>query len=386
MKKIKMFSGIFYIALLAFSCTPGSVPQEKLSLPGPLAQEPQSAPKEPWELKWDGILREAKKEGRVNIYANLAPTLRNKFSESFKNRFGLEIEWTIGGGSEIGQKIFSERRAGLYLADISLHGSSTLLTLLKPSGILEPLEPKLILPEVKDSSKWLYNEFPWVDKDRLVINAGGTPSSNILLNTDKVPPQEMTSYRDLLNPRWKGRIVVQDPTRDGPSLYWVSVVGMEIMGEDYLRELAKQGLIFVADKRLPVEWVAKGKADIAIAPSSSILTDFIEAGAKNLKLITPREGGYQTGGGHSVVLINKGPHTNASMVFLNWFLSREAQELYVLYDWRPGLRTDIDISRVPKEKLRQLNIKYFNVEKEEFFLKQLEFRKKLVEIFGPYMR
>lgn len=71
-------------------------------------------------------------------------------------------------------------------------------------------------------------------------------------------------------------------------------MGMEIMGADYIKELAKQELVFAADKRVSVEWVVRCKYDNAIAPSGEIVSDFVDAGVKNLKLIEPKEGGYQT--------------------------------------------------------------------------------------------
>lgn len=385
MNRIILILGIFILGALLFACTTKGIPSREPAGPEALPKPPVTD-KGTWAVKWEESLREAKKEGKVNIYSFLAANMRQELGKGFNKRFGINVEWTTGSGTELVQKILTEKRAGINLADITLTGSTDIIARLKTAGGLDPLDKELLLPEVTDTSRWLNNELPWVDKEKLLIAPAQTPASNILINTDRVSPQEITSYRDLLNPKWKGKMTILNPTRPGASGKWMSVVGMEIMGVDYIKELAKQELVFVENKRLPVEWVAKGKYDIAIAPSAEIVSDFVDSGAKNLQLLSPKEGGYQTAGSSPITLIKGRPHPNSSRIFLNWYLNQEGQQLFALYDWREGMRLDIDVSKVPEIKKRQPGIKYFNSEKEEFLLREHDFLETVAEIFKPYTK
>lgn len=159
MKKIVLLLSIFLVGAVLWACGSKSVPVEKPSLPE-TAPQPQATIKEPREIKREETLRQAEKEGKVRIYSFLAVRMREELGKGFKNRFGLDVEWTTGSGTELVQKILTERRAGLSLADMALFGATEKISALKPAGLLDPIEPELLLPEVTDTSKWLNNELP----------------------------------------------------------------------------------------------------------------------------------------------------------------------------------------------------------------------------------
>jgi hypothetical protein len=82
-------------------------------------------------------------------------------------------------------------------------------------GILEPAEPLLILPEVKDPKRW-FGGHVWLDNAKQYIYAFQVyQSENIWHNASMMKPEEARSYDDLLLPKFKGKIGILDPRSAG---------------------------------------------------------------------------------------------------------------------------------------------------------------------------
>ena len=358
-----MALGIFLLVFLLLSCSFRPIPV--ITPVTPLTE------KEGWQVEWDKSLQEAGKEGKVVIYGSHGPDLRDSLSEAFQKSYGLNIEWVSGRSSELIPKIKAERRAGLFLGDVFITSSQSLLTI-KDLGLLERLEKELILPEVTGPAFWMEERLPWVDGERFIIAPSQSPSYAYITNTQKVKASEVSSYKDLLNPVWKGRIASVDPRITG-SRAWVVLA--EMMGWDYVSQMAAQ-VRFAADQRQAVEWTAKGKTDITFSPGEPFM-DFLQAGAP-LEVIHPLEGVYLGGGGSALSLMSHRPHPHASRVFVNWYLSKEGQQ-FLSYT-HGYMRKDLDTSQVHPSRKRSPGVKYFSIEREDWLRWATEAEKKLKEV------
>ena len=194
----------------------------------------QAAAQPGWEADWEKTLEAAKKEGKTNIYGVVSNSVRTNLSKSFTQKYGIELEFVTGRGSELVEKLTSERRAGIFLADVYLGGATTPVTTFKPKGFLDPLKPLLILPEVTDAKAWYGGGLYFSDAERQYVACPILTASNnyLSVNTDLVKPGEINSYKDLLNPKWKGKIIINDPTIAGAGSRWFSVVADRFMGLD----------------------------------------------------------------------------------------------------------------------------------------------------------
>lgn len=376
---------LYFLVTIALSaCASGKLAEEK-----PLSKEaqpiPQTVQKEAWQVEWEKTIEEAKKEGTINISVWGGPRIREKVGKAFKEKYGIEIAWTPGGGLEIAEKVIRERRAGLYLADMSISGTGTFVTVLKPAGVLEPVEPELILPEVKDPKVWYAGKLPFMDKEKLIFFIDNFPNPPILINTELVRKDEIRSYSDLLAPRWKGNIAWTDPTIPGSGSQTAFVVGGVIMGWDFLKEIARQDPKFHRDRRQVVDWVAKGKYPVGIGTDRATILEYVEAGSP-LKQLTPREGTYLSSGGANMVIFSKAPHPNARRVFLNWLLSKEGMSTWSKADGYLTSRIDISTDHIDAEDLFQPGMKYFNTTDEEWDMGRPARFEKIKEIFGPLLR
>lgn len=370
---------VFFLVLV--SCAAGTttappIAEPKVSTPGPVPPARQE--------RWEKTVAESRKEGTVAIYGNLTGTARADLSRAFGEKYGIGLEVTAGRAEPLLAKIEAERRAGLYLGDIFLSGGSSALQF-RQAGLLDPLEPALILSEVLDPKAWIRGRIGFIDQQRTMIAFFIHAGSTIIVNTNLVNPQEIKSYKDLLSPRWKGKIVMENPTVSGAGASFFAYNIMETMGIDFAHELIKQDLKIISDARLLVEWVAKGSYPIAIAPTVQLYQEFKAAGAP-LKFVIPVEGTYSVAGAGAVALLNKAAHPNAAAVFINWLLTKEGQTVAVKAYGDQSRRLDVTTEYIDDDRRIQPGVKYLEADNEEIIQKGLAHQKLAKEIFAPLMK
>ncbi len=338
-----------------------------------------------WQSRWDGVVEAAKKEGKVVVYGPPINEFRDALTKKFGEKYGLSVDYTGAVGPEIAAKIDSERRAGLYNADALIGASSYVITNLKPAGYLEPIERYLILPEVASGDGWWNNQFPWVDKDHFAVAFGIGIDQPVLINTDVVKNGEIKSLRDLLDPKWKGTMIMSDPTVAGPAMWFVASQNA-VQGIDYLRQLAAQAPTITRDRNLLAESVARAKYPIGIAPGGERVPALIKAGAPVQYADLPGdtiEAGASSG---FLSLPGNAPHRNASTLFINWLLSKEGQTVFQEATTQPSTRKDIPAGAVMDAFVLKSQGKYFACYTEEFLAGADNQLKLARDIFGPLLK
>lgn len=342
-----------------------------------------------WEVEWEKLVNAAQKEGRLVAFSTTGAVTSRALSTNFKKRYGISVELLEAKGGELTTKLFAERRAGLFLEDLWLGGATTAITDLRPAGILAPLEPMFVLPELTDpeliKKTWWEGKLPWVDPEHTIFPFIAYASGQFMINTTMVKPGEVKGWKDLLDPKWTGKIIINDPTVSGSGALWHAVLVHKIMGLDYMRELVKQQPIVLRDQRQQVEWVAKGKYAIAVSAKEDVVWEFTKAGAP-LETIRPQEGMYITAGSGNVFLLTKAPHPNTAKLFINWLLSREGQTIYSSSYGAQSARNDVLVEKLDPTTLRQLGVEYFDSNRLEFKLKMDDYMKLAKETFAPVMR
>ncbi len=376
---------ILLVAMILVSCAPQSGVQVSPT-PSKTALETVSTPvKQGWEKEWDDTVAAAKKEGRVVALLTVGGEHRAALAKAFLDRFGIILEGITGSGIEVAERLNRERRAGLSLTDIYQGGVTTPIIVLKPAGLLDNIEETFILPELKEPREiekvWWGGKLPWVDNDHKVFAFMAYPQAWAVINTDLVKPEEMKSFKDLLNPKWKGKIAIFDPTMTGAGGKLLSAVALQILSMDYWRDFAKQEPIITRDNRALVEWVARGKYAIAIAARPEEIAAFKNEGAP-LMHVTPEEGiGITTGSG-GLALIDKAAHPKAAKLFINWILSKDGITVWSKAGDVQSARLDVPVDFLSPEKKRQPGVKYYYLEKEEFLTKESNLYKEARDIFG----
>jgi len=249
----------------------------------------------------------------------------------------------------------TERRAGRNLADVARIGNTSPYALYEAKA-LQPIASAFILPEVKDESKWWQGKHQYVDPDGkyIFVPVGSVSSNMVAHNPELVGASELSSFWDLLHPKWRGRIVVIDPRAGGYGRSSARFVYYHPqMGAEYLQRLFSEQVVMVSrDYRQAIDWLAQKRFSIMLFGNGD---DVMQAKAKGLPVnvidtSTWKEGAALEPAAFTLVLMDKPAHPNAAKVFINWLLSREGQmAVQKEGETNDSLRVDI-----PKNEVRAM--------------------------------
>ena len=293
------------------------------------------------KMEWNKTLEAAKKEGKVVISVPASAELKKQIEKAFKQRFGIETDLIAGRAAAIVGKIQEESKSGVHDFDLHMGGSESMVTGLLSEGILAPLEPAMILTEIKNPDRW-WGGHIWVDNaKRYIYSSQAYQTENIWYNTDYVKPEEIHSFTDLLNPKWSGKIGYLDPRTPGSGTSLWSFL-WKLKGEDYLKKLVGQKLFLSRDQRVLAESLARGKIALVIGLTYYSFLPFLKAGLPVKSLPNPPDEVYVSGGSGNVTIIKGAPHPNATKVFVNWFLGKEGQEIFSRAMGQGTRRLDVD--------------------------------------------
>ncbi len=340
-----------------------------------------------WQKKWDQTLAQAKKEGKVVVLGPPGDQIREALTRGFANAFpDITIEFSGARGGELATRVKAERDAGIYSVDVLINGTSTANSYFKPMGALDPIEPALILPEVIDPKNWRDNRLEFSDRstkfDLVFTTQNNVP---LIYNLAQVKADEVNELKDLLDPKWKGKITVQDPIPSGTGngvFRWVwHVMGPE-KAKDFYRKIRAQAAAVDRDQRRQIEWIAQGKYPLHLGPGT-IMQQLEKRGLKfGVVPYFKDYGAYLTPGFGSAMFVNRAPHPNAGKLFLNWLLTKEGQTAFSKGMGYVSRRLDVPTDHVPSYWVPKEGVKYWAGYYEEDATMSPEQIKFLKSIFG----
>jgi iron(III) transport system substrate-binding protein len=302
-----------------------------------------------WETEWEQTVEAAKREGQVTVYHTRGP-FDQVFAEFNKRYPGIKLVSVTGRGGDLSARIMAERRAEKYLADIYMGSTGTPLDVFHPAKVLEPFPPLLILPEVKEQSKWFRKQHHYGDPEgKYIFVFEGVVRSDMAYNSKLVDPKEFSSYWDLLKPKWRGKIVAMDPKLAGfPTGLLQFAYYHPDLGARFLRQLfGEMDITLARDGRQIVDWLAVGKFAVGLAAPANEVFSAMKQGLP-LARFEPRtfkEGIYMRATQGSLSVLTHNPHPSATKLFINWLLSTEGQTHYQKHYFRVdpvfSLRDDV---------------------------------------------
>jgi iron(III) transport system substrate-binding protein len=311
-------------------------------------------PKPAWQIEWEKTVKAAETEGQVVIYSTDGLDL--VFREALQKKFPkIKVTTVTGRGFELGQRIMAERRAGKYIQDLFVMGSTTPVTVLHKGKALDPIRAAFILPEVAEPSAWWQSKHHYVDPESnyVFMFEGTARSGDITYNTNLVKPDEIKSYWDLLNPKWKGKIIALDPLIAGPAsnserFFYYSPE----LGPEFVRRLfSETNMVIVRNDEQLMDWLAVGKFSLGLFARA---VDRAEKQGLPVRQFLPgqfKEGSSVGAYNGTLSFLNRAPNPDAAKVVINWLLSREGQSSWLEYNFKE--RSDYDSMRedIPKEKV-----------------------------------
>ncbi|MBI4288333.1 MAG: extracellular solute-binding protein [Chloroflexi bacterium] len=327
------------VLVLATACTPkAAAPPAPTSAPPSASPAPVTAPKPPpQDDAWAKTVAAAKGEGSITIYStSFVSDVGQRVAAAFKNEYGIRMDILAGNGATLLQKILVEQKMKGEVADLFQIGGAGSTSDLIMRGGAERIAADL--PVLRDKS---------VFKVDPVYSPGGESIVWVLsytgvdINTNLVKPgEEPKSYKDLLDPKWKGKLMTSDPLTTGGSTPFYYVPRFyKVVDLDYFRQVAKQDVKFWGgNPREMAMMVGRGEFHMAIGNSTDTLGPIMGAGAP-LKTVPLTEG--ITGQLGNIVVVKGAPHPNAARVFVNWLLSPQGQRVYTEVANSTPVRKDV---------------------------------------------
>ncbi|HEX3245043.1 MAG TPA: extracellular solute-binding protein [Chloroflexota bacterium] len=284
-----------------------------------------------WQAEWDQLVKAAEAEGSISIVTRIGDVYRNAIM-AFEEKFpAIHIEHQGMIALNFGPRVIAERKAGQYSWDVLLSTATTPLSVFRQEGILDPVRPLMFRSDVLDDSVWQEGfEGGWRDNDKKWAYAYGvTLNRSIWINTDMVKDDEIKTTLDLLDPKWKGKIVAADP-RIGGFGNMVTIMRLKY-GDDVVAKLYKdQEVVVSQENRQTTEWLVRGRYPVGVqAVNDQVLQDFRAQGiGNNVKHLPIEDADYVAATGNIVFAFNKAPHPNAAKLFVNWLLTQEGQTFW----------------------------------------------------------
>jgi ABC-type Fe3+ transport system substrate-binding protein len=353
----------------------------------PLASSAGAQAQATWKQQWEKTVTAAKKEGKVVVFGPAGELIRNALAEAFGRSYpDIAFEYVGGRAAEQAMRIRAERDGGVFSVDVFIGGSVTMMEL-GATGALEPIESALILPEVKEPKYWRDGRLEFTNPStRYTLVFSSQPNTPILYDPKQVKPDEIDELYELLNSRWKGKVVLNDPLPAGPAgsmFRWLWRILGPDKATDYFRRIRAQAGAVDRDQRRQIEWVARGKYAWLLAPNSGMLHQLAQRGLKFGVLPEFQDYGTHVGtGAGCIALMNRAPRANAALLFVNWFLSRDAQ-----FAWSKTLnlqtrRLDVPLDHIPPYLLLRPGGRYWISYYEKDAIRSAREEAVITELFG----
>jgi ABC-type Fe3+ transport system substrate-binding protein len=283
-----------------------------------------------WQEEWDRVLQAAKKEGKVAMIGPIGADRRDALTIAFERKYGISVEYHADSGAGILPRLSAERKADRYLWDVVVTGTATGLENLIPARVLDPLEPNLILPEVKDLKLWRNGTLEFLDPGRQLLVMTPFQRGTLFVNPTLANPKEFKSYKDLLDPKWKGKIIADDPRKSGPGQATFTFFFLQPeLGVKFIRAIAAQGLTLLRDYAQEVNMLGQGRYSVGLGFSDSLAEQRAKQGVpvEIIDIRQLKEGGDVSPASGGLSMFNRAPHPNAAKVYINWLLSKEGQTI-----------------------------------------------------------
>lgn len=297
------------------------------TLPG--TETPSDAPTV--GTSWEEIERLAAEEGTLQLGIMSIPGFQEWAEYADEQLDTIDIEITATPFDSFIPRIVTEQDNGAYLWDLMVGPLSNIYAGLHPD-YLEDLTPIFAdLPaELTDDSAWGggFDHYSDPDDPRSFINEYLLGTA-IAVNRDKISETDLSEPGDLLDPKWRGEICINDPrlvNQASMGLSWF--LESPEYGEEFVTTLLRdQDVVLMDTITSTSEAFAKGNCAIAIGADLRTVNQMRDAGLKIDYDVLGGYGNFLLAWGTSV--LKNAPNPNATRVFLAWFLSEDGQKSYV---------------------------------------------------------
>ena len=289
------------------------------------------------------IIEAANKEGKVILYSSMDLPVGEKLGKAFEAKYpGIAVQIERSGSERLFQRVAQEFGSDIHAADVINTTDASHVISWKKNGWLAPFVSEDIaqhfLPQFRDPD-------------------GMSATSRIYLsslgyNTNLVKPADApTSFADLLDPKWAGKMVKGHPAYSGTIMTATFQIVREL-GWEYLEKLSKQRVMQVQSSTDPPKKLALGERAVMADGNEYGLVLLKEAG-QPVEPIYPSEGSPTISGPTGIFV--SAPHPNAARLFQAWLHTRETQQFFTDYTAQYSAHAQVQ-SKPGRRKISDLKL------------------------------
>ncbi|MBB5923008.1 iron(III) transport system substrate-binding protein [Actinoalloteichus hoggarensis] len=255
----------------------------------------------------------AVEEGRLSLYSGYVENSEKEVIKVFEEDTGITVDLVRLVPNRLSERVLSEQGAGRLGADVVRTSDFDIASRMRDAGVFQSHRVSAY-DDLDDSVRYFDGEF------YRVFN----PLYTFAYNTALVEPAEApTSWHDLTDPRWSGRLGITQVGAGGSSLT-LNRFQEEELGPDFLPALAEQDPRIFDSSSAALESLARGEIPVATAVVSSVNI----AASKNapVNFVIPDEG--MAAYDYFVGMTDSAVNTAAAELFLEWNLSKRGQDVF----------------------------------------------------------
>jgi iron(III) transport system substrate-binding protein len=255
----------------------------------------------------------ARREGSLSWYTSTPVDLAQQLIEAFQKETGIKVQLLRTGGQAVLRRILPEIAAGQPGADVITMSDAGAANAMAKQGQLvafRPVDFDKVLDVVKDpQGRWI--------AQRLQL-------SGIPVRTDKVAPADVPkTWSDLTNPRYKGRMVMPDPSFTAIQLVVAAMLSQKL-GWDFYKSLRANDTMIVQGHQQVFATLQSGER--VIGAEGSDPRSFAHGHeVPNQTIIYPSEGAFFVSSPTAIIKGARSP--NAAKLFAQFMISPAAQAM-----------------------------------------------------------
>jgi iron(III) transport system substrate-binding protein len=264
----------------------------------------------------DALVTAAKEEGSLVWYSVPAEAIAKKVSDGFEKAYGIDVEFTRLASSDLAQRYSGEAANGQPAADAVIVSNTPFVAQAHKEGWTTPLADA----GIPDYPGTYPPTFLLPDRGSAIVSI---EPSGIAYNTGQVPAaQAPKDWKDLADPKWKGKILLIDPAGSAAYLDFWSVVA-DKAGKDVVQGIAANVARTYPSGVPAVEALGAGEGSIVVPSTGSIV-----AGAAGKGAPVAYSQPSITNGPELALLVSKqAAHPNAARLFAWYILFGDGQKL-----------------------------------------------------------
>jgi|ADGO01.1.fsa_nt_gi ABC-type Fe3+ transport system, periplasmic component len=265
------------------------------------------------ESGFDAILNAAKEEGTVTWYSSLPQATTDRLVAAFTEKYGIEVNAVVLASSLLTARISSEHAAGSYEVDVLNAADPVFMKDMMGEGWFATVNAD----DLPSLQTWPADYF-FEDAYALV----NIQPQGISFNTDKVSAEEVDTWEELLDPKFKGEIFYSDPRVTKSWLVMADLL-YEELGPEFLSALAEQDLQVVDSPVSASQNLAAGSGMVLFSNLRGVVDPLVEKGAP-IGLVFPNP---TTGVEQFTAVMQRAPHPNAARLLMDFLLSEDGQKI-----------------------------------------------------------